>query len=255
MELQYRAVRERIVELDCVTIQPETKSNEPVAATALGVFCHGFGAGGDDLVGLAGELLQTAPTSRPIKLVFPAAPISLADEGMPGGRAWWRLSIQSLLSAMEEGRFEQIRESVPPGIDEARNMLVDTIATSLAAESLDETRLLLGGFSQGAMLSVDTACRGLAQPPAQLCLYSGALVCEKLWRPAAERLSSARILQSHGTMDPILPLQTGKWLCEMLQEAACQVDFVQFAGPHTIPAAAIEKTALMLGRLAESRAG
>lgn len=249
--LNYQATRERLGPLDCVIVAPEVTDKATPRIAALGVFCHGFGASGEDLVGLAGELLKLASTDAGIMLVFPAAPHSLEEQGMPDGRAWWMLSIQRLISAMENGRYEQIREDVPDGIDTARDSLIATIEIALKRCDLTEKNLLLSGFSQGAMLAADTALRGLAEPPAQMCLYSCALICERLWKPLAHRLQHTQIFQSHGRLDTILPLQTGLWLRDMLQAAQCQVDFIEFSGPHTIPSVAIERTARMLSQLTE----
>lgn len=241
-ELVYRAKRERIGKLDCVVVQPDAvDSIEKVA-----VFCHGFGASGDDLVGIAQELLSESDSESAMQLIFPAAPLSLEDQGMPGARAWWLLSIARLIAAMESGQFEQIREEVPEGINEARASLTETIEIALERLKLNESKLLLGGFSQGAMLSMDVACRGLKQPPAALCLYSGALICERFWKESVARLASCQILQSHGRQDPILPFTTGIWLRDLLLSADCNVDFIDFNGPHTIPMAAIRRTADLL---------
>jgi phospholipase/carboxylesterase len=245
--MKYRADREQLGELECITIRPADSS--PVAA--LAVFCHGYGAGGDDLVGLAAEILSMASPARPVAMLFPAAGIDLTDQGMPGGRAWWNLSIQRLINAMDEGRYEQIRAEVPEGIDDACQKLTDVVRLALERTALDESRLMLGGFSQGAMLAVETACLGLDEPPAQLVLYSGALIAEQRWKPRVERLRGTQILQSHGRIDPILPLQTGLWLREVLEEAGCSVKFIDFYGPHTIPTEALECTAQMLSQLAE----
>jgi phospholipase/carboxylesterase len=245
--IKYAARRERIGSLDCVVVGPEANGDSPVTPISqVGIFCHGFGASGDDLVGLAGELLHNADASRGCMLVFPAATLSLEPQGMPDGRAWWLLSIQRLISAMEDGRYEQIRQEVPEGIDDARTKLTEVIEIVLERCGLSSAQLLLGGFSQGAMLAVETALRGLAEPPAKLCLYSGALICEALWKPLATRLSNTHIVQSHGRFDPILPLQTGLWLREMLQGAGCQVDWIEFNGPHTIPQMALDRTAQLL---------
>lgn len=245
-QLNYRAERTRIGALDCIVVAPAVANDAaPPPITTLGVFCHGFGAGGEDLVGLASELLSGSTSAGAVQLVFPAAPLSLDDQGMPGGRAWWLLSIQRLISAMEAGHYEQIRQEVPPGIDEARDQLTEVIEISLERAGLTSQQLLLGGFSQGAMLAVETSLRGLQQPPAKLCLYSGALICEQYWKPAASKLAQTQILQSHGRFDPILPLQAGRWLRDMLQSAECTVDFIEFSGPHTIPQEAIERTAAM----------
>ncbi len=248
-QIPYQATRERLGTLDCVVVVPSDKQKK---ISAVGVFCHGYGAGGDDLVGLAGELLQIAATDAGLMLVFPAAPLSLDEQGMPGSRAWWMLSIQKLISAFEDGRFEQVRDEVPEGIDIARDKLCEAISIALDRCQLTSQKLLLGGFSQGAMLSVETALRGLPEPPAVVCLYSGALICERLWKPLAAKLNSTQILQSHGRQDPILPLQTGVWLRDMMQDAGCEVDFIEFNGPHTIPFEAIERTALRLSELAEA---
>ncbi|MCA9193175.1 MAG: hypothetical protein KDB03_15485 [Planctomycetales bacterium] len=241
--IKYRGSRQQLGPLSCVVVRPDT--DIPIGKVA--VFCHGFGASGEDLVGLAGELLDVhAHPTNGVMLVFPAAPISLDDEGMPGGRAWWRLSIQRLMDAMEAGHYERVREEVPPGIDEARDKLSQCIQAALSLASLDEGSLLLGGFSQGAMLSVDTALRGLSEPPSQIVLFSGALICERLWKPLANRLANSEVFQSHGNFDPILPIQMGAWLRELLLESGCNVSFLEFDGPHTIPMAAITRAKEML---------
>lgn len=243
----YQFHRVQLGSLQCGIVRPR---DEQCQLRSVAVFCHGFGAGGDDLVGLASEILQIAAVEDTM-LVFPAAPLSLEEQGMPGGRAWWLLSIQRLISAMEDGNYEQVREDVPPGIDEAREMLVETIGAALDMAQLDESRLLLGGFSQGAMLSVDTALRGLSQPPAKLCLYSGCLICERQWKAEVSKLKSTQIFQSHGRLDPVLPLQTGLWLRDMIQQAQGDLDFVEFNGVHTIPMEAVEHTAHMLAMLSQ----
>lgn len=244
----YQFSRQQLGQLQCGVVRPSDPNQK---ITSLSVFCHGFGAGGDDLVGLAGELLQGAQTDSAM-MVFPAAPLSLDEAGMPGGRAWWMLSIQRLMDALEDGRYEQVREEVPEGIDDAREKLCGVIEAAMTIAEVDERRLLLGGFSQGAMLSVDTALRGLATPPAKLCLFSGCLICEREWKPHASKLREVEIFQSHGRLDPILPLQTGLWLTEMLRDGGCTVDLHQFDGAHTIPQEAIESTARILANLAAS---
>jgi len=88
-ELVYRAKRERLGKLDCVVVQPD--GVDPIEKVA--VFCHGFGAPGDDLVGIAQELLSESGSESPMQLIFPAAPLSLDAQGMPGARAWWLLSV------------------------------------------------------------------------------------------------------------------------------------------------------------------
>lgn len=242
-EIQYRTHRQKIGQLDCAIV----KSSLPPQAIA--VLAHGFGAPGDDLLGLADDLLQSLTAQVPVQLIFPAALLSLADEGYGDGRAWWKLSIQRLLSVIEQGQYELVKEESPPGIDEAREALTEVVELSLASAGLGHDKLLLGGFSQGAMLSMEVACLGLKAAPAAMALYSGCLIRERQWKKGVARLANTRIVQSHGSLDPILPVRTGKWLHDLLVDAGCQVDFKQFQGPHTIPWEAIESTAKLLDDL------
>lgn len=218
----------------------------------IAFLCHGFGAPGEDLVGLASDLLEKRHSDLPVRIVFPAGPLDLEDSGIPGGRAWWHISIQELIETMEEGRFELIREQVPEGIETARELLVEAIEAGLQASGLAYKNLLVGGFSQGAMLAMEVACLGLAQPPRAMALLSGALIRERQWKPVVHRLQMTRVLQSHGQWDPILPLQLGKWLRDMLKEHGCPVDFLEFPGPHTIPLESIEKVSALLDYICDA---
>ncbi len=163
---------------------------------------------------------------------------------MPGGRAWWPLNMARLMQLAEKNDFSEMRNEVPPGIDEARAMLTETTEKILERYSLETSSLTLGGFSQGAMLATDTALRGLKTPPQRLAILSGALICESIWRSCADRLKETEVAQSHGRYDMILPVQTGRWLNTFFREHCSQVDYHEFDGPHTIPGEAYE----MIGR-------
>ena len=243
-KLRYRTQLKRIGELDCTVVS----TDQPPAA--IGILCHGFGAPGDDLVGLAPDLLQARAGSEPVELIFPSGLLSLADEGFPEGRAWWRLSIQRLLSIMEQGQYELIRQESPPGIEAAQSALSHVVEEALARTGLPSRQLLLGGFSQGAMVAMECACCAMPAAPGAMALFSGCLIREKQWRAGVNKLAGTKILQSHGELDPILPLRTGVWLRDMLIESGCHVDFRQFVGPHTICWEAIEGTAGLLDDLA-----
>lgn len=232
-EALWQHQKKTIGELECNLVVPTRDK-----ATHLITICHGFGAPGDDMLGLVPWFLEEMPDHlrhlRPAWLI-PAAPLSLEADGFGDGRAWWRLSIQTMLDSFAEGHYDVLRHHIPDGIDSARQKLTATIEETLRDLDLPHCKLVLGGFSQGAMLSVDTALRGLAEAPAGLWLFSGTLICEPQWKPLAARLNHSQIVQSHGTLDPILPMITGKWLCELLREGGNQVDFISFVGPHTIP--------------------
>jgi phospholipase/carboxylesterase len=215
--------------------------NDLAKAREVFVMCHGFGAPGDDLVGIAQFMIsQLRIQDRLPILVFPEAPIDLGKFGMPGGRAWWPLNMARLMHLAEKNDFSEMRNEVPPGIDEARNMLTETTERILEQFSLDTSALTIGGFSQGAMLATDTAIMGLKSPPKRLAVLSGALICESHWRSGADRLKSTEVVQTHGRFDTILPIQTGRWLNALLRENCREMNYHEFDGPHSIPPEAIE---------------
>ena len=226
--------------LNTAVIQPVTTDS----ATELIVLCHGFGAPGDDLVGIAEPLIRLLQRNgRAPILAFPEAPIDLADFGMPGGRAWWPINMARLMQLAATNDFGEMRDEHPPGLDDARGLLVAAVQSLLDEFSLSPTALTLGGFSQGAMLATDTALRGLAAPPRSLAVMSGALICQSTWSAASHRLAQMQIVQSHGRFDTILPIQTGRWLHEFFRQSSTSVQYHEFDGPHTIPMEILEMLA------------
>jgi phospholipase/carboxylesterase len=239
------ATQESFSSLSSIVVRHASQAPE-----CLAVFCHGFGAPGDDLAGLAEWMLEECEKIDVVPLlVFPAAPIDLSDEDMPGGRAWWRLNMARLMQATMTNSFDEIRSEIPEGIDEARNQLVELIDGTRRQFDLATTPLLLGGFSQGAMLAMDTAVRGLEKPPEGMALYSGALICEHAWKRAVNRLAETDTFQSHGRQDPILPIQTGKWLSDLIAPNCRSHQWHAFNGPHTIPPEAIVGTCKLMKKL------
>ncbi|MCY2983296.1 MAG: lysophospholipase [Planctomycetota bacterium] len=232
--------------LDSILVRP-AKS----LPSCLVVMCHGFGAPGSDLVGLFEDILYYLPedASKPAFL-FPEAPIDLEDEGMFGARAWWRINMAKLMQMSATNSFEEVRNSVPDGIDEAREKLCNCIDACREQQKWGDLPIVLGGFSQGAMLTVDTALRGTVSPVIGLLVFSGALICESLWRnAAAERPLHVPVVQSHGTVDQVLPIATGRWLHSLLNEIGCAGELAEFHGPHTIPTDALEAAAKLLNKL------
>lgn len=213
--------------LDCLLFKPQG-----ARADGLCVFCHGFGAPGDDLVPLGAEILSGRGTEA-LALLLPAAPVSLADEGMPGGRAWWSLDISRLQRGAPLDAAEMAGRE-PPGSAEAATMLYEAVAACSERLSLEPERVVLGGFSQGAMVAADCAFRsGVAG--GGLCLLSGAPLNLARWRLQAEALAGRSVMQTHGTMDPILPFDGAEMVRDTLTAAGMQVEFRPFMGGHTIP--------------------
>ena len=236
--------------LDSILVKP-AKS----LPSCLVVMSHGFGASASNLLGLFEEVLYFLPedAAKPAFL-FPEAPIDLEDEGMFGARAWWRINMAKLMEMSATDSFGDVRDAVPDGIDQARLQLCMCIEACRDQQKWDNLPIVLGGFSQGAMLTVDTALRGTVSPVIGLLVFSGALICESLWRKAAtERPLHVPVVQSHGREDQVLSIATGRWLNSLLNEIGCTGELAEFHGPHTIPTDALEATAKLLNKLSSNQ--
>ncbi|NVB82162.1 MAG: phospholipase [Kofleriaceae bacterium] len=200
------------------------------------VLLHGFGAPGDDLVALA-QFLKV-----PARFVFPAAPIELG--GLYGdARAWWRLDLMQLEQDLRTGAIRDRRSEVPEGLVEVRAQVNRFLAELKARFGAD--KLVLGGFSQGAMVSLDVALhRDTAL--SGLLLMSGTLLAESEWAPLMPKLAGVPIVQSHGRADPLLPFSIAEVLRDQLTAAGAKLQFVPFNGGHEIPPVVLDGATKLL---------
>jgi phospholipase/carboxylesterase len=206
----------------------------------LVVLLHGFGAPGTDLVPLAQFLAAPEGT----RFAFPAAPLSLGggldfslgDFGVVDSRAWWLIDIERFqrLVMSGGGDMSALTEDVPDGLAAARTQILKVLDELEAALAVPQGQLVLGGFSQGAMLSLDAALHS-QRALGGLILMSGTLLSAKAW---LERMPARRglpVLQSHGRQDALLPFVLAEKLRGHLSDAGLPVEFMPFSGGHEIP--------------------
>ena len=238
------AHRTRIDSLECIVVDG---GHSPSIAV---VICHGYGASYEDLAPLSGEWIGLlGEHATKFRFVFPDAHHSLAELGMPYGRAWWPINMARLAEAVQASNFDELHDHEPPGIDEARQRLCGTIREVTRELSGDATPLVLGGFSQGAMLTMDASLRGDIVAPQLLLQFSGTIICQTDWQRSLGRLQDAFVFQSHGKIDPILPYSSAVALHQMLIDAGIAVDFHSFVGPHTIDMEAVARSAQAMAQL------
>lgn len=231
--------------LSCTCVQADEQPPQ-----LLVVLCHGFGAPGDDLVGLGPELFQRRPAlAGKVRFLFPEAPLSLGFAGYGEGRAWWMIDVERLVAAQARGEAEiaRLRAETPEGLPRARRLLRELLEVACRQASLPPGRVVLGGFSQGGMLATDVALRQ-EEAPAGLCVLSGTLICEPEWRRLAPNRSALPVFQSHGRQDPLLPFANAEALRDLLQGAGLDVELFPFDGQHTISLEALERAGDFLVR-------
>jgi len=172
-----------------------------------------------------------------VRFVFPAAPLELG--GLYGeARAWWLLDLAKLERELASGTPRDRRTEVPQGLPQVREQVGRFLDDLMARFSIPPDRLVLGGFSQGAMLSLDVALHREIKPAALL-LMSGTLLAESEWTPRMSGLAGVPVVQSHGRADQLLPFSVAEVLRDQLREAGAIVEWVPFVGGHEIPRAVL----------------
>ena len=150
----------------------------------LVVLCHGFGADGNDLIGLARQWQAALPNAA---FVSPHAPERCSMAAM--GYQWFPLS------RMDPQEMLRGAEAAAPRL----NAFLDA---ELARHEVAPERLALVGFSQGTMMALHVGL-SRAIPPAAIVGFSGLLV-------GAEPLTAVTkpappILLTHGETDSVIP--------------------------------------------------
>lgn len=167
------------------------------------MFLHGYGADGNDLIGLGREWASLLPHAT---FVSPNAPEPCAMS--PMGRQWFDLSMGDM-SIIAEG----VKSAAP-----ALNAFLDA---ELARHDLPASALALVGFSQGTMMALAV---GLARnaPPKAIVGYSGALATlEALPAPG----QGPAILLVHGDRDEVIPVDAMHMAREALSQAGHPVEW------------------------------
>ncbi|MGH6737101.1 MAG: alpha/beta hydrolase [Methyloceanibacter sp.] len=173
------------------------------APRQLVVFMHGYGADGNDLIGLGREWARELPHAAFV------SPHALEPCGMaPMGRQWFDLSLGDMAL-------------IASGVKRAAPALQSFLDAELKRHALPAEALGLVGFSQGTMMALAV---GLARKPSPAAIvgYSGALATlEALPAPGA----GPAILLVHGDMDEVIPVDAMLMAREALAQAGLPVEW------------------------------
>ena len=180
------------------------------------VLLHGYGSNAGDWLQFEHKL--QVPLSG--RLVFPQGPLP----GPNGARGWWWLNIEGHVPDGE--RYPDFSIANPVGIKVAsrlvRNLLADVPGP-----------IVLGGFSQGAMLSAEIAFQ-TDQELAALVLLGGTTVNEAAWVKRFPGRRMMPIFIAHGRIDGVLPFATMERFQARLKAAGLNVTWFPYDGGHDI---------------------
>jgi phospholipase/carboxylesterase len=108
--------------------------------------------------------------------------------------------------------------------------------------------IVLGGFSQGAMVASEVAFGSDARLRA-LVLLSGTLVDERTWERNFQMRRDMPVFLAHGRSDRMLPFAVADRFRTELEAAGLKVTWFPFDGGHEIPAAVVIELNKFLGAL------
>ncbi|HEX7532229.1 MAG TPA: dienelactone hydrolase family protein [Methyloceanibacter sp.] len=174
------------------------------APKQLVVFLHGYGADGNDLIGLGREWARVLPNAA---FVSPNAPEPCGMAAM--GRQWFNLTFRD-------------PNEIARGVAKAGPVLEAFLDAELKRLALPPRALALVGFSQGTMLALAV---GLKRHPAPAAIvgYSGALASAEAL--PANPASAPAVLLVHGDMDEVIPLDAMLIAREQLAQAGLPVEW------------------------------
>jgi phospholipase/carboxylesterase len=186
-------------------------AGEPEGALVL---LHGRGADEHDLY----PLLDVLDPERRLLGVTPGGPLHLP----PGGRHWYALG------------------GIPTPDPETFLSTAPRLAALLDALPVPFERVVLGGFSQGTVMTWAMTLGPERPRPAGVLALSGFLPRVPGYPLDPGRLAGVPVAVAHGTLDPVIPARFGAEAAETLAAAGVDVVRLESAVPHMVDPAWIE---------------
>lgn len=170
---------------------PFVPASGPKADQMILILLHGWGADGRDLIDLAAPIQAELPN---LGLFTPHAPYPCSAN--PMGRQWFALT----------ERFFEKPASVLAEIETVSVLIEEMIEALMAELSLGRDQIMLGGFSQGGMMTLYLASQFASDEDKKVAGYAsiaGALIAPDRLVPAGDK--AAPLWLAHGQMDQVVP--------------------------------------------------
>ena len=176
------------------------------------VLFHGRGADENDLF----DLIDVFDPDRRLVGVTPRGPLTMP----PGGAHWYAVKQVGYPDAVT---FAPTYERVGSWLD-----------AWLADNGVEPARAILGGFSQGAVMSYSFGL-GRGRPrPAGIIALSGFIPVVDGWDLDPAVAAGLPVAIGHCTYDPVIEVGFGRSARERLEEVGADVMFKESPVPHTI---------------------
>ncbi|MEW6690313.1 MAG: alpha/beta fold hydrolase [Pseudomonadota bacterium] len=199
------------------------------------IWLHGLGADGHDFEPVVPEL--GLPASRPVRFVFPHAPIRPVTINMGMRmRAWY--DILQLGGGPED----------EAGIRASQGLLEELIAEE-KKKGIPGDKIVLAGFSQGGAIALQTALRYPERLAGVLALSTYLPLSGFLQKEASAENRGLPIFMAHGSFDPMIPMDRAARSRDALQALGYKVEWHEYPMPHSVCAPEIADIAAFLLRI------
>lgn len=173
------------------------------------VLLHGRGADEHDLYGL----FDVLDPERRLTGVTVGGPLALP----PGGRHWYVVPRVGFPDP----------ETFGATFAELTALLDDELA-------VDWSRTVVGGFSQGSVMSYALGLGAGRPTPAGILAMSGFIPTTSAWTPDLAARAGLPVLIAHGSHDPVISVEFGRSAADRLREAGADVTVRESAVAHHI---------------------
>ena len=206
--------------------RPAASQGDDLTQTAPGalVLLHGRGADEHDLF----PLLDLLDPERRLLGVTPRGPLALP----PGGRHWYALG------------------GIPTPDPDTFLETAPRLAAFLDALPVPPERVVLGGFSQGTVMSWAMSLGPNRPRPAAVVALSGFLPRVAGYPLEPTRLAGMPVAIAHGSLDPVIPARFGAEAAEVLGAAGADVLRLETPVPHTVDPSWVEPLREFVARVA-----
>lgn len=187
------------------------------------ILFHGFGADAHDLEGLRDYI----SVKSQVNWRFPNGVFEVPIGPGFTGRAWWPLTLSSL-----PGDWSDYTPEAMPALVSALLKMIEDL-------KIPWNKVILGGFSQGAMLATEIFLQAPEQPLGLISM-SGSLIRQSEWTQKLENRKGAQVFLSHGENDQVLSIKGSQKLLNLFKQNGLDTHWVTFNGGHEIPPKALQ---------------
>jgi phospholipase/carboxylesterase len=123
--------------------------------------------------------------------------------------------------------------NIVPGVVRSRKMLFELL-DDLRAKNFPTEQTTLGGFSQGCLMTMDVGLRYPHRFAGLLGISGWVFELEKTMKELSLVARQQRLLLTHGTDDPLIPIEKVRPQIPPLKAAGLNVEWREFPKAHTI---------------------